>query len=284
MRIRSALTVPLLVAVGVAIAAGAGSGPSPHRLTGAGRQDCLLCHLTIPAYRGAGAAAEVKSDIDRVCSSCHNDIRKLITHKVGTKPLIPIPADFPLDSKGQMSCVTCHVVHGSYDRRPFLLRKGVTGKAFCQLCHTEEIFWKDVAPAFTAKGIGGSPIDLSRHLKRRTIVLAFFSYTSIPSIRQLEAVEEAAKRYGGEKLFPLGISTDYLVPQETVRNYLASLNPFPTYGVVIDSTASLVELYSIKAVPTVVVIDTYGKIRLKLSGWTTEDREKLFTMLDKLTK
>jgi predicted CXXCH cytochrome family protein len=276
-----AVLAALVIAVGAVSVLAAGD--SPHQLNGEARQDCLLCHRVIPAYRGAEAAAEVKSDVDRVCSSCHDDIRKLITHKVGTKPLIAIPSDFPLDAKGQMSCVTCHVVHGSPGKRPFLLRKGTPGKAFCQYCHAEDIFWRDVAPVFAAKTIGGAPVNLSNHLKRRTIVLAFFSYTSIPSIRQLEDVEAATKRFG-DKLYALGISTDYLVPVDIVGNYLESLAPPPSYGIVVDSAASLVELYSVKAVPMVVVIDNYGKIRLRLSGWTMEEREKLFSVLDKLTK
>jgi predicted CXXCH cytochrome family protein len=208
----------------------------------------------------------------------------VITHKVGTKPLIPIPADFPLDSKGQMSCVTCHVVHGSTQRRNFLLRKGVTGKAFCKYCHAEDIFWKDVAPTFTARSINGSRIDLSTHLKRKTIVLAFFSYTSMPSIQQLGAIEGAVTKFGKDKVFAAGISTDYMAPTEILQSYLASLNPPPSFDIMVDSTASLTELYSVKAVPVVIVIDTYGKIRLKLSGWTSEEKDKLYAMLDRLTK
>jgi predicted CXXCH cytochrome family protein len=92
---------------------------------------CQDCHLSDPNN------SEVKmvfvNDISILCLLCHDDIKES-SHPVAIKPTIEIPADFPLDWKGEITCSTCHTTHkGSYGE--FKLRVASIGEPFCKSCH-----------------------------------------------------------------------------------------------------------------------------------------------------
>jgi len=50
------------------------------------------------------------------------------------KPSMPLPAEFPLDNTGRVTCATCHKTHG---KNPGLLNRTETGEGFCLTCHYE---------------------------------------------------------------------------------------------------------------------------------------------------
>lgn len=60
-----------------------------------------------------------------------------MSHPTGFTPNSKLPAGFPLDWKNDMTCSTCHDVHGS---KPGLLRGDKHGKDLCLACHNAEFF------------------------------------------------------------------------------------------------------------------------------------------------
>jgi predicted CXXCH cytochrome family protein len=74
------------------------------------------------------------NDISFLCLTCHGDVKEA-SHPVEMTPSMNVPGEFPLDWKGEMTCVTCHTIHRrGYD--PSHLRSAVLGEAFCKRCHT----------------------------------------------------------------------------------------------------------------------------------------------------
>jgi len=71
-------------------------------------------------------------EIDSQCKDCHEYLG--LSHPTGMRPTMNIPEDFPLNSQGRVTCATCHKIHGD---NVYLLNGGMTGKAFCYLCHSE---------------------------------------------------------------------------------------------------------------------------------------------------
>lgn len=75
------------------------------------------------------------------CTACHRFPNGL-SHPVGVVPAIQIPQEFPLDTQGRLTCLSCHDVPRTNDatRTPpaFLLRRPVTGRAFCATCHARQ--------------------------------------------------------------------------------------------------------------------------------------------------
>ncbi len=74
------------------------------------------------------------------CTECHR-FPDGLSHPVGVVPAIPIPQEFPLDTQGRLTCLSCHDVPRTNDatRTPaaFLLRRAATGRAFCATCHSQ---------------------------------------------------------------------------------------------------------------------------------------------------
>ncbi|MBI5642409.1 MAG: cytochrome c3 family protein [Deltaproteobacteria bacterium] len=123
------INYPLIISVLLVIAAGYvySQWTSYHDFEG----KCLDCHLTVP---GKGETPQVfAKDITLMCKGCHKDEQQL-SHPVDLKPSMQVPAKFPLDWKGQITCVTCHPVHDQ-GFGEFHLRSKSSGESFCTMCH-----------------------------------------------------------------------------------------------------------------------------------------------------
>ncbi len=116
--------------------------------------DCRDCHLAQGAIDPDNAQLLVASQ-EVLCGSCHQNALTA-SHPTGIKPAASIPAVFPLDWKGDMTCSTCHRVH---DDNPVKLRVQQAGRELCESCHAPEFFaqMKD----------GGSSIMNFGHLDAR---------------------------------------------------------------------------------------------------------------------
>lgn len=95
---------------------------------------CLECHLSVPS-EGRGEPRVFLSDISRLCLKCHTEAKEL-SHPVDRVPSMSVPAGYPLDWKGELTCVTCHYAHrdGYGD---FHLRGRAGGPGFCITCHDD---------------------------------------------------------------------------------------------------------------------------------------------------
>lgn len=107
---------------------------NPHTM----KTDCTDCHLRAPSSEEAGTNLFV-TDIETLCLRCHVGVKVTMSHPIGVKPTFELPTDMPLDWKGELTCTTCHRMHGDDDNRFFFknkfLRRNSTGKAFCLECH-----------------------------------------------------------------------------------------------------------------------------------------------------
>ena len=83
-------------------------------------------------------AGQLKASQERLCGVCHAAALKVI-HPSGVPVSRELPGQFPLDWKGDLTCSTCHEVHGD---EPGLMRVNERGIGFCTQCHTEDFFTK----------------------------------------------------------------------------------------------------------------------------------------------
>lgn len=89
---------------------------------------CTDCHA---AADGGGLMATQEA----LCGGCHRGGVEA-SHPSGFVPMRNLPAAFPLDDAGRMTCSTCHDFHG---KRPALLR-ATHGDRFCLGCHDDAFF------------------------------------------------------------------------------------------------------------------------------------------------
>lgn len=106
------------------------TSPAPHLLNEA----CDQCHMANKNLDKTNAYTLI-ADQEQLCKSCHPGTARNShpTGKINRK----IPSKFPLDWKGDMTCSTCHEIHGD---KPKLRRVELQGKTFCLACHTDSFF------------------------------------------------------------------------------------------------------------------------------------------------
>jgi predicted CXXCH cytochrome family protein len=71
-----------------------------------------------------------------LCGICHKNVKRM-SHPTGVPPKGKIAAGYPIDWKGDITCSTCHAVHGT---NPGLLRGDKRGKDLCLSCHDTAFF------------------------------------------------------------------------------------------------------------------------------------------------
>lgn len=100
-------------------------------------EECSDCHLggkdVTPEQAHVLSGAQ-----EKLCLKCHPKALQ-VSHPSGFSPKTTVPANYPLDWKGDLTCSTCHEIHGS---KPGLMRGDKRGKDLCFSCHNAQFFEK----------------------------------------------------------------------------------------------------------------------------------------------
>ena len=102
------------------------------------KSECANCHPVDPS----GVVSEQTTvPLTQVCKKCHEEVfSRELTHPFSVRPrLAKIPKDLPLSPSGEITCATCHKMHGSRltasGTKSNYLRQTDPGKPFCKICH-----------------------------------------------------------------------------------------------------------------------------------------------------
>ncbi|VAX10252.1 hypothetical protein MNBD_GAMMA26-2606 [hydrothermal vent metagenome] len=96
---------------------------------------CQDCHLAGDSATPQNAHQLVATQ-EQLCGRCHDKIL-LVSHPSGFRPNRTIPAEYPLDSRGYITCSTCHLAHGN---GRLLMRNDTHGRELCLSCHDMAFF------------------------------------------------------------------------------------------------------------------------------------------------
>ncbi len=120
--------------------------------------NCSSCHLnsgkTNPKKVDSKSFSILVSSQEKLCIRCHTNALEA-SHPSGVVPKKALPKEFPEDWKGDITCSTCHTIHG---KKPGLMRTNKRGKLLCLSCH-DNAFFDHMAD-------GGQSLLLSGHLSR----------------------------------------------------------------------------------------------------------------------
>ncbi|MFH1717555.1 MAG: cytochrome c3 family protein, partial [Planctomycetota bacterium] len=142
------------------LALGAGSLVLGREVMPNSSRECAICHIRwVRAFERNGTQGDRMEDVlerqagsGDMCLSCHDgsvvDSRfKVWSTRHHTTDSVPsaavrIPTEtFPLDSKGRMTCATCHTAHAVPDssdlKTVIFLRKPNVDSSICLACHPE---------------------------------------------------------------------------------------------------------------------------------------------------
>jgi predicted CXXCH cytochrome family protein len=110
---------------------------------------CSDCHL-------AGDATTVENfyeligDQGALCSGCHEDAMA-VAHPSDFSPNRSIPVGYPVDWKGDVTCSTCHLVHGNTRG---LIRGNKYGRDLCLSCHELSFFTRMADTGLSIQQVG----------------------------------------------------------------------------------------------------------------------------------
>ncbi|MDD5176549.1 MAG: cytochrome c3 family protein [Sterolibacterium sp.] len=126
---------------------------------------CGSCHL-VGADVDPVQAAKLVASQEVLCARCHAHALEF-SHPSGFSPRRRLPAAYPLDWKGDLTCSTCHLTHG---QEPGLLRGKKRAREFCLDCHDQAFFstMKDSGTSLVISGHldigrGRGTIDIDAH-------------------------------------------------------------------------------------------------------------------------
>ena len=94
---------------------------NPHTTqiqAGSSTQQCLACHKTLSDKLLQTGGKYIIPDMSgfiknatTMCTDCHGEDSS--SHIIGVTPDYTVPADLPLNYNNQITCLTCHYIHGS---------------------------------------------------------------------------------------------------------------------------------------------------------------------------
>lgn len=111
--------------------------------------ECADCHLAGNATT-AENAHELLRDQESLCSGCHQDALT-VAHPSGFAPGRAISQEYPLDWKGDITCSTCHLVHGG---NRGLIRGKKYGRELCLSCHELSFFTRMADTGLSIQQVG----------------------------------------------------------------------------------------------------------------------------------
>ena len=128
---------------------GLGSAAVPRVSSHLAGTDCNACHLVGPTEILEKNSNLIESE-ERLCVACHERARQF-SHPTGFAPGRTLPAEYPLDRRGYLTCSTCHQPHGF---EPGLLRGTKRAKDFCLTCHDQSFVdgMKDAGASLVISG------------------------------------------------------------------------------------------------------------------------------------
>lgn len=148
----ASLTALLILGLGAWLYATA----TPPRLHPLGTA-CSSCHLAGNNTVADNASMLIASQ-EILCGQCHQNSMKM-SHLSGFSPPPGqnIPAAYPLDWKGELTCSTCHSVHSDSHGK---LRGTARGAGLCLACHAKSFFdnMPDSGTSLTSSGHLGAQI------------------------------------------------------------------------------------------------------------------------------
>lgn len=117
----------------------------------------------------------------------------------------------------------------------------------------------DTAPGFSLKDMEGNRVTLEQFLGK-TVVLAFWSTWGSRCEEELSFLRDTLGKRGDVVVLLINQDSEHFVPVDQIRRVQERLKiEFP---VLIDEGLTLWEMYGINALPTSVVVDGNGRVKL----------------------
>lgn len=147
---RAAVFVLAMLALAGLLHAVVGVGGGAHLE----QSDCASCHMAGKSVTPQLATMLLSSQ-EALCARCHPAALQ-VSHPSGIQPRAVPPPGYPLDWKGDLTCSTCHEIHG---KGHGLIRGALAGRQLCLACHAADFFktMRDGGASLTSGHLAPAP-------------------------------------------------------------------------------------------------------------------------------
>ena len=136
-----------------------------------------------------------------------------------------------------------------------------------------------MAPDFTLKALDGQEITLSK-FKGKVVLLDFWATWCAPCREAIPHLINLQKTYQEKGFQVIGMNVDR-GDVETVRRFVKLMDiPYP----ITLTSEEVARNYRVTGLPTTILIDKEGRIRQKLSGFTSEISKQITSTIVELTQ
>ena len=130
------------------------------------------------------------------------------------------------------------------------------------------------APAFARNDFSGAIVRTQDAIGRKVLLLDFWSVFCQSCLQEMPFLQELHRRYAPAGLEIVGVNTDFF-PKERIRAFMAKTGLSLPYPLIHDRDQSLSRLFSVEALPVLVLIDSSGWIRMVHLGYKPDDEREI---------
>ena len=130
------------------------------------------------------------------------------------------------------------------------------------------------APAFARTDFSGALVRTQDAIGSKVLLLDFWSVFCQSCLQEMPFLKELHRRYAAEGLEVVGVDTDFF-PKERILKFMEKTGLALPYPLIHDRDQSLSRLFSVEALPVLVLIDSTGWIRMVHLGYKPDDEGEI---------
>ena len=130
------------------------------------------------------------------------------------------------------------------------------------------------APAFARTDFGGALVRTQDAIGTKVLLLDFWSVFCQSCLMEMPFLQELHRRYAAAGLEIVGVNTDFF-PKERIVKFMEKTGLALPYPLIHDRDQSLSRLFSVEALPVLVLIDSSGWIRMVHLGYKPDDEREI---------
>jgi thiol-disulfide isomerase/thioredoxin len=124
----------------------------------------------------------------------------------------------------------------------------------------------DFLPGFTWLNVD-RPLSLKQDLRGHVVLLDFWTYCCINCMHVLSDLARLERHFAGRPLVVIGVHSAKFLSEKDPQNIRKAIARYRVeHPVVVDSEHEIWQRYAVRAWPTLVLIDSSGKVRASVSG------------------
>ncbi len=135
------------------------------------------------------------------------------------------------------------------------------------------------APQFSLQGRGGQPVSLSQY-KGQVVMLNFWASWCGPCWQEMPLLENIYKKYNKLGFTLLGVNVE---PDSKAANDWLKQTPV-SFPILYDTDSKVSKLYDVAGMPSTVIIDRKGNVRVLHKGYKPGDENEYLDSIRTLVR